>query len=276
MADGAGIVEEIGENVHEFSVGDHVVSTFFPTWLDGEPFISDFSTTPGDGTDGFACKVVIRPATAFTRAPQNYSHIESAMLTTAGVSAWRALIVDGHLQPGETVLVLGTGGVSIFAIQIAKAFGARVIITSSSDQKLERALKIGADHAINYNTVPNWSEQVLKLTDGKGVEHVLEMGGPGTLNQSIQSTKIGGHIALIGVLTGQSGPISTGLFMLRQQRLQGLIVGSRKHQQDLVKAIDEKGITPIIDQVFSLQELPEAFNLQRTGHHFGKIAIKFD
>jgi NADPH:quinone reductase-like Zn-dependent oxidoreductase len=156
LADGAGVVEAVGGGVSEFAVGDAVVSTFFPTWLDGPPTIPDFSTTPGDGVDGYAREVVVRPATWFTRAPKGWSHAEAATLTTAGVTAWRALIADGGLEAGDSVLVLGTGGVSIFALQIAKAMGATVIATSSSDEKLERARALGADQVINYKAEPNW------------------------------------------------------------------------------------------------------------------------
>ena len=156
MSDGAGLVEGVGEGVKAFEVGDRVVSCFFPTWMDGAPAVGDFSTVPGDGVDGYAREIVVAPATAFTRAPKGYSFAEAATLTTAGVTAWRALVVNGALKAGDTVLVLGTGGVSIFALQIAKAMGATVIATSSSDNKLERARSLGANHTINYRHDPEW------------------------------------------------------------------------------------------------------------------------
>lgn len=202
MADGAGIVEAIGPGVVGFAAGDRVVSTFFPSWLDGEPPIADFSTTPGDGVDGFACEVVVRPAIGFTHAPEGYSHAQAATLSTAALTAWRALVVNGQLKAGDSVLVLGTGGVSIFGLQFAKAMGATVIATSSSDEKLERCRSLGADHAINYRSEPDWGMKVRELTGGRGVDHILEVGGPGTLAQSIRAGRIGGHISLIGVLTG--------------------------------------------------------------------------
>ncbi|HEV3426443.1 MAG TPA: NAD(P)-dependent alcohol dehydrogenase [Paraburkholderia sp.] len=275
MADGAGVVEAVGAGVTEFAVGDHVVSTFFPPWLDGAPTIPDFSATPGDGVDGYAREAVVAPAAAFTHSPRGYTHAEAATLTTAGLTAWRALVVDGGLKAGETVLVLGTGGVSIFALQYAKAMGATVIATSSSDEKLERARQLGADHTINYRREPQWSRQVLEYTNGLGVDHVVEVGGPGTLEQSILATRVGGHIALIGVLTGIEGKVPTGTMMRRQQRLQGLIVGSRQHQIDLVRAIDATGVKPVIDRSFPLEAIGDAFRLQQAGGHFGKIVLEY-
>ncbi len=194
MSDGAGVVEAVGEGVEEFAVGDAVVSTFFPDWLEGPARVGDFATTPGDGVDGYAREQVVRPANWFTHQPKGYSHAESATLTTAGLTAWRSLVVDGGLKAGDSVLVLGTGGVSIFALQFAKLMGARVIATSSSDAKLERLRELGAEHTINYRDTPEWGKRVLELTHGEGVDHVVEVGGPGTLPQSIDAVKIGGLI----------------------------------------------------------------------------------
>lgn len=274
MSDGAGVVEAVGPGVDEFAVGDHVVSTFFPTWLDGEPPVADFSTTPGDGIDGFAREVIVAPATGFTKAPQGYTHAEAATLTTAGLTAWRALVVEGGLKAGDTVLVLGTGGVSVFALQIAKAMGATVIATSSSDDKLARVQALGADHLVNYRTQPEWGAAVRELTGGRGVEHVVEVGGAGTLAQSIAAARIGGHIALIGVLTGPAGPVPTAALMMRQQRLGGIIVGSRSHQQAMIRGLDATGIRPVIDQSFGLADIADAFRLQQSAGHFGKIVLE--
>lgn len=275
MSDGAGNVEAVGPCVTEFAAGDGVVSTFFPEWLDGEPTVADFSTTPGDGIDGYAREVVVAPVTAFTRAPRGYRHAEAATLTTAGLTAWRALVVNGGLKAGDTVLTLGTGGVSVFAVQLAKSMGATVIVTSSSDEKLKRVCELGADHAINYREDPEWARRVLEITRGRGVDHVIELGGVGTLPQSIQAARVGGHIALIGVLTGLTGPVPMAASMRRQQRIHGLIVGSRRHQIDLVRAIEATGIKPVIDGSFSLSDIAEAFRLQKSGSHFGKIALEF-
>lgn len=196
MSDGAGVVEAVGEGVTEFSVGDIVVSCFFPHWRDGGPTIADFSTTPGDGVDGYACEYVVHPAHWFTLAPIGYTAAQAATLTTAGLTAWRALVVDGALKAGDSVLLLGTGGVSIFALQIARSMGAEVIVTSSSDEKLERAKALGATHVVNYRSEPRWDKKVLELTAGKGVDHVVEVGGPETLNHSITACRIGGPLLL--------------------------------------------------------------------------------
>lgn len=273
MSDGAGVVEAVGKGVEEFAVGDAVVSTFFPYWLDGPARVGDFKTTPGDGVDGYAREQVTLPVTWFTHAPKGYSHEEAATLTTAALTAWRALVVDGNLKAGDTILTLGTGGVSIFALQFAKAMGARVISTSSSDAKIERLQQLGADHTINYKSEPEWGKRVKALTDGKGVDHVIEVGGPGTLPQSIDAVRIGGHISLIGVLTGSGGEVPTAKLMAKQARLQGLIVGSRTHQQEMVRAIEANGIRPLIDSTFPLEEIADAFRHQESGQHFGKICL---
>ncbi|MFC4726916.1 zinc-dependent alcohol dehydrogenase family protein [Coralloluteibacterium thermophilus] len=275
MSDGAGVVEAVGEGVDDFAPGDRVVSTFFPQWLDGPPTVADFATTPGDGIDGYAREAVVAPAQAFTRAPAGYDHAQAATLTTAGLTAWRALVVEGGLKAGDRVLVLGTGGVSIFALQFARAMGARVIVTSSSDEKLARAAELGAEHTINYRSEPEWARAVLERTDGRGVDHVVEVGGPATLPQSIAACRIGGHIALIGVLTGAAGPVPTAALMARQQRLTGLIVGSRRHQLDMIAAIEATGLVPVVDRSLPLEDIAEAFALQQAGGHFGKIALTF-
>lgn len=273
MSDGAGVVEAIGEGVSEFAVGDAVVSTFFPTWLDGGPTLSDFKTVPGDGVDGYARECVVHPAHWFTHAPRGYSHEEAATLTTAGLTAWRALVVDRQLKAGDTVLVLGTGGVSIFALQFAKRMGATVIATSSSDEKLERVRALGADHTINYRRDTDWAAKVLEYTNGRGVDQVIEVGGADTLTQSIRACRTGGHIALIGVLAGVVGQVPTVELMLRHQTLQGVIVGSRSQQRDMVRAIEATGIKPVIDRTFALEDIAEAFAHQAAGKHFGKLCL---
>jgi NADPH:quinone reductase-like Zn-dependent oxidoreductase len=273
LSDGAGVVEAAGAGVTEFAAGDSVVSCFFPGWLNGEPTIRDFSTTPGDGVDGYAREVVVRPATWFTHAPKGYSHAEAATLTTAGLTAWRALVVNGGLKAGDSVLVLGTGGVSIFGLQFAKRMGATVVVTSSSDEKIERARALGADHAVNYQRHKDWATQVLELTNGRGVDHVLEVGGPDTLPQSIRACRVGGHIALIGVLTGIGGVVPTAAIMQRQQRVQGLIVGNRQHQIDMVRGIDAAGIKPVIDRAFALREIRDSCRFLQSARHFGKICL---
>jgi NADPH:quinone reductase-like Zn-dependent oxidoreductase len=275
MSDGAGVVEAVGADVNEFTVGDHVVSTFFPHWLEGPARVGDFRTTPGDGVDGYAREQVVRPAEWFTHQPKGYSHAESATLTTAGLTAWRALVVDGGIKAGDSVLVLGTGGVSIFALQFARLMGARVIATSSSNEKLARLREMGAEHTINYKETPDWGKRVQELTNGEGVDHVVEVGGPGTLPQSIDAVKIGGHIALIGVLTGREGDIPTAKLMAKQASLKGLIVGSRRDQIEMIRALETFDMHPVIDREFPLDGIADAFRHQESGQHFGKICLTF-
>lgn len=273
MSDGAGIIEAVGEGVTEFSVGDHVVSCFFPDWLDGPARVSDFARTPGDGIDGYARESVTTPAHWFTHAPQGYSHVEAATLTTAGLTAWRALVINGGLKAGDTVLILGTGGVSIFSLQFAHMMGARVFATSSSQEKIERLQSMGAEQTLNYKQNENWGETVLDWTDGRGVDHVVEVGGPATLPQSITACRVGGHIALMGVLTGIKGDIPTATFMRKQQRIEGLIVGSRRQQQEMIAALDANDMKPVVSKEFPLEALADAFRFEEAGSHFGKIGV---
>lgn len=274
MSDGAGEVIAVGTGVTEYAVGDGVVSTFFPDWLDGTPPWTAFTRVPGDGIDGYARETITAPTSWFTRAPAGYSHAEAATLTCAGLTAWRALFVDNAIKPGDTVLVQGTGGVSIFALQLAKAAGATVIATSSSGAKLERLRDMGADHLINYKEETAWGAKVLALTAGIGVDCVVEIGGAGTLDQSMMATRVGGHIALIGVLAGFAGPVQTALLMAKNLRVQGLTVGSRKQQLDMIAGIEANGIRPVISDTFALEHLADAFRHQESGGHFGKIAVE--
>lgn len=275
LADGAGVVESVGDGVVQFRPGDTVVSCFFPQWQDGAPTVGDFSGTPGDGIDGFAREHVVLPATAFTHAPKGYDAVEAATITTAGLTAWRALVVDGKLKAGDTVLLLGTGGVSIWALQIAKLMGATVALTSSSGEKLERAQGLGADFLVNYREQQDWGRVVRDWTGGRGVDHVVEVGGPGTLAESIEAVRVGGHISLIGVLTGAGGEVPTAALMAKQARLQGLIVGSRREQEDFVRALESSGMRPVVDRRFALDQLAEAFRFEMSGSHFGKIGVEW-
>ena len=273
MADGAGEVTAIGDGVTEFAVGDHVVSTFFPTWQDGEPLVTGFATTPGDGVDGYARELVTASTNAFTHAPKGWSHAEASTLTTAGLTAWRALMSDDALKPDDTVLIQGTGGVSIFALQFAKMAGATVIATSSSDTKLEKLRNMGANHVINYKKTPNWGETALALTNSRGVDHVIEVGGPATLEQSMIAARIGGHISLIGILTGLGGDLPIVTALIKQLRLQGVLVGNRTQQQEMLRAINASGMRPVIDKQFPVENIVDAFRYQETNQHFGKICL---
>lgn len=273
MSDGAGEVTAVGSGVTDYKVGDAVVSTFFPYWLDGTPPNDAFTRVPGDGIDGYAREAVTAPTSWFTHAPVGHSHAEAATLTCAGLTAWRALVVDGEIKPGSSVLVQGTGGVSIFALQFAKAMGCTVIATSSNDAKLERLKALGADHLINYKQVEGWGAKVMELTGGTGVDHVVEIGGAGTLDQSMVAARNGGHVAVIGILAGYAGPVSTVMLMAKQLRVQGLTVGSRQQQIDMIRSINVCGIKPVLDKHFPLAELGDAFRHQASNTHFGKIIV---
>jgi NADPH:quinone reductase-like Zn-dependent oxidoreductase len=273
MADGAGEVTAVGEGVTEFKVGDSVVSTFFPEWIDGTPLVEGFVTVPGDGIDGYAREQVTASVNSFTLAPKGWSHAEASTLTTAGLTAWRALMADDSLKPGDTVLIQGTGGVSIFALQFAKMAGATVIATSSSDEKLERLKAMGADHVINYRKNTQWGETARQLTGGRGVDHVIEVGGPSTLEQSMIAARVGAHISIIGILSGVEGQLSFVPALVKQLRLQGVLVGSRTQQQEMIRAINANGMRPVIDRHFPLSNIVEAFQYQETNQHFGKICL---
>ena len=274
MSDGAGEVEATGPGATAVAVGDRVVSTFFPTWLEGAPGVEGFATVPGDGVDGYARERVTAPETAFTRAPRGWDHAEAATLTTAGLTAWRALHADAGLKAGDVVLVQGTGGVSLFALQFAKAAGAVVIATSSSEAKLERLRGLGADHVVNYRADPAWGETARRLTDGRGVDHVLDVGGPATLEQSMAAVRVGGHVSVIGILTGVEGPLPLVPALLKQIRLQGVLVGSRRQQIEMVRGIEASGLRPVVDSRYPLAGLVDAFRHQESNRHFGKICVE--
>jgi NADPH:quinone reductase-like Zn-dependent oxidoreductase len=274
MTDGSGEVVAVGENVDEFKVGDHVVSTFWPYWLGGEMTPTTRRDIPGDSIDGYAREYVCMPAHAFTRSPAGYTHAEAATLPCAAVTAWRGLVVRGRVKPGDTVLILGTGGVSLFALQFAKAAGARVIATSSSDEKLEKLKRLGADAVINYKAVPEWGNKVKELTDGLGVDHVIEVGGPGTLMQSVAACRMGGHIALIGVLTGFGGEVAIPALFSNQIRISGIFIGSKADQEDMIRAITANRLKPIIDRQFPMQEIAAAFKYFEAQKHFGKVCLQ--
>ncbi|GAA1787006.1 NAD(P)-dependent alcohol dehydrogenase [Pseudarthrobacter sulfonivorans] len=275
LADGAGIVEDVGAGVTEFRAGDPVISTFWPGWVAGPPVLPDMRTVPGDGIDGYAQEVVVRSATSFTRAPSGWTHVEAATLPTAGVTAWRAL-QQGGVKAGDVVLTMGSGGVAVFGLQIAKAMGATVISTSSNQTKLERLHALGADHLINYRETPDWGMKVRDITDGRGADIVIEIGGAETLTQSFEAVSVGGHIAMVGVRAGAVGKVPIARMLGRQIHLQGLCVGSRHHQRDLVKALDAIGIRPVIDSTFTFETLADGFRRLNSGNHFGKIAVTRD
>ncbi len=273
MSDGAGEVVSVGEGVTRFAPGDHVMSMFFPDWIDGSPDAADFRGVPGEGLNGFAAELVAVPETAITRMPAGYSFREAASLPCAALTAWRALFVENSVKPGDWVLVQGTGGVSIFGLQFAKAAGARVIATSSSDEKLARLKDLGADHCINYKETPEWGKAAFKLTGGRGVDEVIEVGGPATLAQSIKASRAGGHISLIGVLTGVAGDVPIFALFAKNLTVSGITVGSRRHQEDMIAAIEANGVKPVLDEDFALDDIGAAFQHQIDQKHFGKITL---
>ncbi len=273
MSDGAGEVVALGEGVTKWKVGDRVLSLFFPNWQSGQVEAAGFASVPGDGADGFGCELYAGPETAFTRMPKGWTFDEAATLPCAALTAWRGMYVETRTKPGDWVLVQGTGGVSIFALQFAKATGARVIATSSSEAKLEKLRALGADHVINYKENPDWGKKAFELTGGRGVDEVVEIGGPGTMAQSINACRPGGHISLIGVLTGVSGDVPTAALFSRNITLSGITVGSRRQQEDMVDAIDATGFKPVIDSRFPLDQIAAAFAHQASQQHFGKIVL---
>jgi len=273
VSDGAGVVERIGSNVRGFAPGDRVIGSFFEGWIGGEPSEAKMRSALGGAVDGVLAEYRVFSASALVRTPEHLSDIEAAALPCAGLTAWSAVVKLGGVKPGQTVLTQGTGGVSIFALQFAKMCGARVIATSSSEAKIERLGKLGADVTINYKNTPDWGKKAREIT-GHGVDLVVEVGGVGTLNESIRATRIGGTIAFIGVLAGPPPPeLRISLMVMQQQRLQGVTVGSAEDLQSMVDAITVNRMKPVIDGVFPFEQAKVAFSHMASGAHFGKVAI---
>lgn len=274
FSDAAGEIVAVGDAVTKWKVGDRVASTVIPGWIDGGPTAEKAKTAIGAGKfDGVLREYAVFNQEAIVSIPEHLSFEEASTLPCAAVTAWHALAESGHLTSGETVLTLGTGGVSIFALQFAKLFGARIIATSSSEEKIEKLKLLGADACINYREAEEWDKSVLELTDGLGVDHVIEVGGTGTLSRSVRSVRVGGHIALIGALdmAGEFNPIP--IFM-KAVRVQGIFVGSRRMFEDLNAKIASSRLRPVIDRVFDFGEVREALKYMERGSHFGKIVVR--
>jgi NADPH:quinone reductase-like Zn-dependent oxidoreductase len=271
LSDGAGVVEEVGSGVSRFRVGDRVAGCFMPDWQAGPIDDRAGKTALGAGGVGMLAERVVLPEGGVVATPGHLSDEEAATLPCAAVTAWHALFDSGGLRPGDSVLVQGTGGVSLFALQFARSAGARVIATSGSDEKLGRVLALGASDGINYKTTPDWDKKVRELTGGRGVDHVVEVGGAGTLPRSIKAVRTGGHIALIGVLTG--GEIDPRPLLMRSVRLQGIFVGSRAMFEAMNRAIVADQIRPVVDRVFPFDRAPDAYAYLESGAHFGKVVI---
>jgi len=273
VSDGAGVVEQVGSGVQQFAAGDRVIGSFFESWLGGEPSGTKMQAALGGSVDGVLAEYRVFTAHALVKTPPHLSDVEAAALPCAGVTAWSAVVKLGGIRPGQTVLTQGSGGVSLFALQFAKLSGARVIATSSSDAKIERLEALGADVTINYKTTPDWGKKARELTT-HGVDLVVEVGGVGTLNESIRATRIGGTIAFIGVLAGPpSGSSRLPLMVMQQQRLQGVTVGSIEDLKAMCDAIAMNGMKPVIDRTFAFDQVKEAFAHMESGTHFGKVAI---
>jgi len=272
LSDGAGLVEAVGEGVTRVKVGDLVMPGFFPHWIAGRPTPQRLAAL-GGALDGVACEAIALTAEGVTKAPSGWDAAEAATLPCAAVTAWCGLMVEGKLTAGETVLVQGTGGVSIFALQFAKLGGARVIVTSSSDEKLERAKAMGADATINYRQTPDWASAAREITGGRGVDHVVEVGGAGTFQQSIAASALGGAIAVIGVLSGFVKDLNVAAIFGGNLHINGITVGNRENVEQMVRAIEVAKLKPVIDRRFPLDQLPEALALMQSGGHFGKVVI---
>ncbi len=273
MSDGAGEVVAVGPGVDGLRIGQRVMGAFHPGWLDGPPTPRAKRELPGDSGDGWLQQYRIADATGLVRTPDHLSDIESATIPCAAVTAWSAL-VEANIGNGDIVVAQGTGGVSLFAVQLARALGATVILTSSSDDKLKVGSDLGATHLINYRTTPEWETEVKRLTGGRGADLIVEVGGPATLAQSIRSARMGGTVAVIGVLSGfEMAPTPIPELMLNNLRVIGITVGSVRAHREVCELISSAGIKPYISHVFDWEKLEEALQVMRAGEHIGKIAL---
>ncbi len=272
LSDCAGEVAAAGDGVTKFKPGDRVLSAFMPDWVDGLLDESKARSALGAEAGGVLAEEVVLPEHALVPVPSHLSFEAAATLPCAAVTAWNALFETGGLKAGDTVLIQGTGGVSLFALQFARNAGARVIATSSSDHKLARVLELGASDGINYRATPDWEKPVRELTGGRGVDQIIEVGGAGTLPRSIKCVRLGGTISLIGVLSG-GGEINPMPILMRGIRLQGIFVGSRAMFENMNRAIEVNGITPVVDRVFPFAEATQALAYLESGAHFGKVVI---
>ena len=273
-SDGAGEVVEVGGAVTRFTNGDRVAGVFFPDWLDGECLGGYHDRALGGSTDGMLAEEVVLDERSWVSVPPHLSFEEAATLPCAAVTAYNGLFEATHIGPGSTVLLQGTGGVSVFALQLAKAAGARAIITSKSAAKRERATQLGADHVIDYVATPNWGEEASAWTGGRGVDVVVEVGGPKTFDQSVVALRHGGTMSLIGVLTGTRGEVNTYGIFQKSLHVRGIYVGSRRMFEALNRALSATGIRPVIDRVFPFGEARAAFEHLASGEHFGKVVIR--
>lgn len=276
-SDGAGEVISVGEGVSRFKVGDRVAGAFFQDWING-PYLDwyDRSSLGGPALDGVLTNARVFQESGLVHIPEHLSYEEASTLPCAALTAWHALVSTAHIHSGQSVLILGTGGVSIFGLQFAKLHGARVVITSSSDEKLTRAKSLGADAVVNYRKNPDWEKEVLRLTDGEGVDVVLETAGSGTLDRSVAAVRSNGHISLLGVLTGVNEPLNIRPIITRNIRVQGIFVGSVAMFKEMNRAIAANGLKPVIDHIFPFEQSREALRYLESAKHFGKIVIRLE
>lgn len=272
-SDAAGEVAAVGDGVDDLAVGDCVAGCFFQDWEDGPCSEPAMASALGGALDGVLAEEVVLRARGVVPVPSGLTFAEAATLPCAALTAWNALVGAARVKAGDTVLLLGTGGVSIFALQFAQLLGARVIMTSSSDDKLARAREMGAWRTVNYVARPDWEEDVLSLTGGRGVDAVVEVGGAGTLERSIAATRVAGTVVLIGVLTG--GQINPMMIMRKSIRLQGVYVGPRRMFRDMNRAVDAHGVRPVIHREFPFDSAPDAFHAMAGAGHFGKLVVVF-
>ncbi len=275
LSDGAGVVEETGPAVTRFKKGDRVAACFMQKWVEGPPTREKGASALGGAIDGVLREFAVFSEEGLVRAPASLDDEQVAALPCAAVTAWHALFEHTPAVPGDTVLIQGTGGVSIFALQFAKLAGMRTIITSSSGQKLERARALGASECINYKTTPKWEEEARKLTNGQGVDHVVEVGGSDTMPRSLRAVRMNGTISVIGVLSGADPTVSPVSILMNSIRVQGIYVGSREMFDRMNRAIEFHRLKPVVDRIFPWMEIKEALRYMETQQHFGKICLKF-
>jgi NADPH:quinone reductase-like Zn-dependent oxidoreductase len=272
LSDGAGEVAAVGAGVTRFKTGDRVAGTFFQSWISG-PMVERFPAL-GNPLDGTLAEHIVLHEDGVVAIPPSISFEQAATLPCAAVTAWNALMVSGKpVKPGDTVLCLGTGGVAIAGLQFANAVGARVIVTSSSDEKIKRACILGASDGVNYKRFPDWEKEVLRLTGGRGADHIIENGGAGSLNRSFEATAFGGKVALIGFLAGREGDINPAILMMKSGAMVGIGVGSRAMFEDMNRAIEVNKIKPVVDKVFPFDQAADAYRCQASGDFIGKVVI---
>ncbi|MFN3817685.1 zinc-dependent alcohol dehydrogenase family protein [Blastomonas sp.] len=274
MSDGAGEIVALGEDVNGLTVGDRVMGAFFPDWIDGDPTEPNTAAISGETVDGFAAEYVVVPAASLVIMPPGWSFEEAATLPCAGLTAWRALRVEGNLDRGACVMLPGSGGLSVFALQLAKAMGITAIVTSSSHGKLERLAALGADHLLNYRSTPDWGARVRELTGGRGADLVLEIGGQSSFAQSVTACRMGGRVMVVGSTMNPAPELPLRDVVMRHIRVNGMAVGNVAQLRALADFVAANGIRPVIDRTFAMDQLTQAFAYQLTGQHLGKIVVR--